>query len=59
MAKNDWNYLTTIEHVIDENCFKNFALGCNILMLIIENGNEINYIPRSVFRNHLRTEEKC
>ena len=59
MAKNDWNYLTTIEHVIDENCFKNFALGCNILMLIIENGNEINYIPRSVFRNHLRTEENA
>jgi hypothetical protein len=55
LAKNEWNYNTTLDHVIDENCTINFELGCQLLIEVIENKNEVNYIPRVVFRNHLKT----
>ena len=58
IAKNEWNYNTTLDHVIDVNCTNNFKLGCQILKLVIENGNEINYVPQIVFHNHLTTHEK-
>lgn len=54
LTKNEWNYTTTLDHVIDENCTKNFQIGCELLQLVIENNNEINYVPRVVFRNHLK-----
>lgn len=57
LAKNDWGYGQTLEHIIDENCTKNFELGCQLLRLIIEKNNEVNHIPRMVFRNHLNTKE--
>ncbi len=58
-AKNEWNYNTTLDHVIDENCSKNFELGCLLLIEVIERNDEANYIPRVVFRNHLKTAEQA
>jgi hypothetical protein len=58
-AKNEWNYNTTLDHVIDENCSKNFELGCLLLNEVTKNNNEANYIPRIVFRNHLKTAEQA
>ncbi|MEB8328656.1 hypothetical protein OO009_04750 [Flavobacteriaceae bacterium KMM 6897] len=58
-AKNELNYNTTLDHVIDENCSKNFELGCLLLIEVIESNNEANYIPRIVFRNHLITAEQA
>lgn len=57
-AKNEWNYNTTLDHVIDENCSKDFELGCQLLIEVIERNNEANYIPRIVFRNHLKSAER-
>jgi hypothetical protein len=54
IAKNEWNYNTTLDHVIDENCSKHFDLGCLLLTEVIVRDNEVNYIPRVVFRNHLK-----
>lgn len=59
LTKNDWNYNTTLDHVIDENCTKNFQIGCELLQLVIENNNEINYVPRVVFINHLNESQKA
>jgi hypothetical protein len=58
-AKNEWNYNTTLDHVIDENCSRNFELGCQLLSEVIENKNDVNYIPRVVFRNHLKTAKSA
>lgn len=54
-AKNDWSYNTTIDIIIDENFAKNFEIGCYFLSIIIDNNNEIGYIPRVVFINNLKT----
>lgn len=59
LAKNDWGYGQTLEHVIDENCSKNFELGCQLLRLIVEKNNEVNHIPRMILRNHLNTNENA
>lgn len=59
MAKNDWSYNTTLDHVIDENCSIDFDLGSLLLIKVIERNNEANYIPRIVFRNHLKSAEKA
>ena len=59
LTKNDWNYNTTLDYIIDENCRKNFKIGCAFLHLVIENCNEINYVPRLVFRNHLRESQNA
>lgn len=58
-AKNDWSYNTTLDHVVDENCSINFELGCLLLIKVIERNNEVNYVPRVVFRNHLNSKEKA
>lgn len=58
-AKNEWNYNTTLDYVIDENCSRNFELGCQFLSEVIESENEINFIPRVVFRNHLKAAESA
>ena len=59
ISKNDWNYMTTLDLIIDENFLINNDLGYQILLIIIENGNEINYVPRTVFRNQLKTIENA
>lgn len=56
VAKNEWNYNTTLDYVIDENFTKNFELGCLLLIEIIEKNNQANYVPRVVFKNHLNKE---
>lgn len=58
-AKNNYNYNNALDFIIDENCSKDFDIGLNLLNKVIENGNEINYIPRTVFRNHLKTDTKA
>lgn len=58
-SKKDWNYNTTLDHVIDGNCSINFELGSLLLIKVIENDNEANYIPKVVFRNHLKSAEKA
>lgn len=58
-SKNEWNYNTTLDHVIDENCSKNFELGCLLLIEVIKKNNEAKYIPRVVFRNHLKTTDQA
>ncbi|WP_438711176.1 hypothetical protein ACSTS3_21785 [Aquimarina muelleri] len=55
-AKNNYNYNNSLDYIIDENCSRNFDNGLNLLNKVIEDGNEINYIPRTVFRNQLKTE---
>jgi hypothetical protein len=59
LSKNEWNYTSTLDHVIDENFTKNFQIGCELLQLVIENNNEINYVPRVVFRNHLKERQNA
>ncbi len=56
-AKNEWNYNNSLDFVIDENCSLDFHLGCELLNQVIAIDNTINYIPRVVFRNHLKTAE--
>ncbi|HEY9008814.1 MAG TPA: ATP-binding protein [Ohtaekwangia sp.] len=53
-TKNGWNYNSTLDHIIDENCTQNFQIGCELLKFVIENNNEIDYVPGVVFRNHLK-----
>lgn len=59
LTKNDWNYNTTLDHVIDENFTKNVHIGCELFKVVIENNNEVNYIPRVVLRNHLKESQKA
>lgn len=59
VASNEWNYSTTLDHVIDENCSRNFELGCQLIIEVIEQNNEAKYFPRLVFRNHLKTPAKA
>lgn len=56
LAENNWNYNNTLDFVIDENCTIDFDIGLAILKKVVEKGNEIKYIPREVFRNHLKIE---
>ena len=58
VAKNGYNYNNALDIIIDENCAKNFELGCQILHEIIESKNQVYYTPRIVFQNQLVTEEK-
>ncbi|WP_188049126.1 ATP-binding protein [Flavobacterium sp. GP15] len=58
VAIREYNYNETLDYIIDENCTKDFDLGCQFLNIIIENNNNINYSPRLVFINNLKTTEK-
>ena len=58
LTKNEWNYNTTLDYVIDENCTRNFQVGCELLQFVIENNNEVRYVPRVIFRNHLKESKK-
>ncbi|KVV13418.1 hypothetical protein AP058_02781 [Flavobacterium sp. TAB 87] len=59
VAKREYNYDVTLDYIIDENCNKNFDLGCQFINIIIENNNCTNYSPRLVFINNLKTIEKA
>lgn len=58
VTKNGWNFNSSLDLVIDENLSRNFDLGCEFLSLVIISGNEVHYIPRVAFRNHLNSKEK-
>jgi hypothetical protein len=58
-SKNDWNYTTTLDIVIDENFAKSFDIGCKLMNEVVQSGNEINYIPRTMFRNNLKGSDKA
>ena len=53
----NWDYSNVFDIIVDENCSKNFELGCQLLAETIKN-DIIGYVPKIVFRNHLITEEK-
>ncbi len=55
--KNGVNYDYVFDIIVDENCSRNFDLGCQLLIEVMEN-NIIGYVPRIVFRNQLLTETK-
>ncbi|MFT4662351.1 MAG: hypothetical protein ACI8XB_002641 [Patiriisocius sp.] len=57
VAKNDWNYNASFDLIIDENCTRNFELGAKFLSEVIKRGNDINYVPQSIFKNHLTSKE--
>lgn len=59
LEKNEWNYNTTLDYVIDENCTKKIDVGCELLQFVIENNNEVNYVPRVVFMNHLKESQNA
>ncbi|WP_420553279.1 hypothetical protein [Tenacibaculum aiptasiae] len=54
--ENNWKNNNALDFIIDENCSINFTIGLEIFKKIIENGNEIKYVPRNVFKNHLKLE---
>ena len=58
IAKNDWSYNNSFDLIVDENCSKNFGLGCQFLNEVIITNNQIGYIPTTVFKNQLTTQEK-
>ena len=58
IAKNYWSYNNSFDLIVDENCSKNFELGCQFLTEVIITNNQIGYTPRTVFRNQLTTKEK-
>ena len=58
IAENDWSYNNSFDLIVDENCSKNFELGCQFLTEVIITNNQIGYTPRTVFRNQLTTKEK-
>ncbi|APD07666.1 hypothetical protein UJ101_02165 [Flavobacteriaceae bacterium UJ101] len=55
-SKNNWNYNNTLDFVIDENYSKDFNIGLTLLKKVIENDNEVNYVPNVVFKNQLKTQ---
>ena len=59
ITKNTWNYSTTLDCIIDENCKQNFELGCFLLLEVVKNNNKVNYHPRFVFVNHLNDISKA
>lgn len=58
VAIREYNYNLTLDYVIDENCNKNFELGCQFLNIIIKNNNCTDYSPRLIFINNLKSTEK-
>lgn len=58
-ADNKANYDRALDFVIDENCSINFDFGLALLKKVVENGNEVNYVPRVAFSNHLNVESKA
>ncbi|MDN5217275.1 ATP-binding protein [Fulvivirgaceae bacterium BMA12] len=55
-AKNEWNYNNSLDFVVDENYKHNPKIGLVLLSKITEEDNKLNYIPRAIFRNHLKTD---
>ena len=54
-VNNEWGYNNSLDLIIDENYNHNPKIGIALLSKIIENNNEINYIPRIFFLKQLKT----
>ena len=57
IAENDWSYNRSLDLIIDQNCNSNFDLGLQILGYIIEDDNKIDFVPRLVLLNHLKSQK--
>lgn len=53
-ADNNWNYNNALDFIIDANCSLDLKIGLALLKKVIENRNDIDYVPRVVFRNQLK-----
>lgn len=51
-------YARSLAMIIDENCTKNFDLGCQMIEKAIQRNLGIDRHFNNVFKNHLDTEEK-
>lgn len=59
-AKTDWgSYNNTLDFIVEENYKRNPKVGKALLLKIIENNNTICYIPRAIYKNHLKTESSA
>ena len=56
-TKEEWNYHNSLDFVVDENYKRNHKMGIALLQKIIESNNQINYVPVTIFRNHLKTND--
>lgn len=55
-VKDEWSYNNSLDFVVDENYKHNPKASIALLSKIIEDNNKIGYIPRAIFRNHLKTD---
>lgn len=56
---DEWGYLNSFEYILDENFLNDFEIGCSILKIVIDNNNEINYVPTLSFKNQLKSRDKA
>ncbi|EAY29473.1 nSTAND3 domain-containing NTPase [Microscilla marina] len=52
-------YARSFAIIIDENCTKNFDLGCMMIEKAIQKGVRIDHYFNAVFKSHLNTEENA
>ena len=55
-AKGAVKYNAVLDIIIDENCSRNFDIGCALLNKVLDQADEIGYIPRITFVNHLKSK---
>lgn len=55
-ARNEWNYNNSLDFIVDENYKNSPGTGIALLSRIIDSNNEVNYIPRAIFQNHLKID---
>ena len=56
-TRNEWDYNNSLDFVVDENYKRNHKVGIALLLKIIESNNQISYVPGTIFRNHLKTDD--
>jgi DNA polymerase III delta prime subunit len=58
-STNNHNYNRSLDLLIDEHSKKNFDFAIEMLTLIIEENNNIGYVPFAIFRNRLNDIENA
>ena len=56
-ARRQGSRYDSLDFIVDENCDRNFSVGFQLLELIIDKDNKVNYVPWVVFRHQLTTRE--
>jgi hypothetical protein len=56
VSQDPWSYNRSMDIVIDTNLQSSIDIGISLLKRIIENDNEIGFVPLSSFRNFLKNE---